>query len=183
MKRSSLKPGTKGLTRSPFKKPTLAEVKAKQEAKRLKSVGVQSVVKTKSKKPAQKSVAQLKKLADKYFSEYIRLRDSNDEGVATCITCGTARHWKQMQNGHFVSRAVSLLRYDEENCNAQDYACNVMKHGDLYNYAIQLDLKYGDGTAKKLHDQRFTTHKFTREELEEVIHDAKAQIGFYLKSG
>lgn len=56
-----------------------------------------------------------------------------------------------------------------------------MKHGDLYNYAIQLDLKYGDGTAKRLHEQRFTTHKFTSEELEEIIRDARTQIDFYLK--
>lgn len=178
MKRSSLKPGTKPLKRTGFKRPTLEQVKAKQA---LKKEAAQSVVKTRKPKPKQKSVAQLKKLADQEFSKYVRLRDSNDEGVAECITCGESKYWKQLQNGHFVSRSVSLLRYDEENCNVQCMACNVFKHGDLYNYAIQLDLKYGDGTAKKLHDQRFTTHKFTREELEEIIRDARTQIDFYTK--
>ena len=87
-----------------------------------------------------------------------------------------------MQNGHFVSRRVSLLRYDEENCNAQCVGCNMFKHGDLFTYAQNLDLKYGDGTAKKLHYQRFTTHKFTADELNQVIHDAKVSIKFLTKT-
>lgn len=127
---------------------------------------------------AKPTIAKLKKLADAEFSRYIRQRDSDRYGMSSCITCGTKRPWKEMQNGHFVSRRVNLLRYDEENCNSQDFSCNVMKHGDLFTYAQNLDLKYGDGTAKKLHDQRFTTHKFTADELNQVIHDARESIKF-----
>lgn len=86
-----------------------------------------------------------------------------------------------MQNGHFVSRRVNVLRYDEENCNAQCMGCNVMKHGDLYEYAKKLDDKYGDGTAEKLHAQRLTTHKLTIDELEQIIHDAKVAIEYLTK--
>jgi len=158
----------KPMKRSPFKRKSVADLKA---------LKTKSLKKRTSKKRT--SLAKTKKKADAFFSIYIRMRDADKNGVAECITCGVKRPWKQMQNGHFVSRRVSLLRYDEENCNAQDYSCNVMKHGDLYTYAKNLDLKYGDGTADKLHAQRFTTHKFTIEELESIIMDAKTQIIYY----
>lgn len=114
------------------------------------------------------SVSELKKKADKVFSIWIRNRDSVD-GYAVCFTCGVPKPISQMQAGHFVSRRVNLLRYDEKNVHAQCYSCNVMKHGDLYTYAKKLDEYYGQGTADSLHDQRFTTHKFTVAELQQII--------------
>ena len=125
---------------------------------------------------ALKSVSQLKKEADKYHSIYIRMRDADHRGVVTCITCPVQKHWKQIQCGHFVKRSVSLLRYDEENTNAQCVSCNMFKNGEQYAYSLALDKKYGDGTAERLWEQRFTTHSFTREELLSIIHDRKEQI-------
>lgn len=124
----------------------------------------------------EKSVAQLKKEADRVHSIYVRLRDSNDEGVGECITCNISVHWKKAHCGHFVSRKVNLLRFDEENTNLQCVGCNLFKSGEQYLYSKALDMKYGDDTAEKLHNQRFATHKFTKEELEEIIHDRKEQI-------
>lgn len=128
-----------------------------------------------------KGVAQLKKDADKWFSQYIRLRDSDLNGIAECITCGAKIHWKKIQNGHFVSRKTNTLRYDDENCNAQCLGCNMFKSGEQYLYSKAIDLKYGDGKADELMSRRFETHKFSREELEEIIHDSKEQIKFYLE--
>lgn len=129
-----------------------------------------------------KSVSQLKKEADKYFSIYIRMRDADRYGFGKCITCGTKKHWKELQNGHFVKRSVSLLRFDDENCNAQCSACNVWKHGELYKYGKELDLKYGDGTADKLHAQRFTTHKFSAQELLDIVTESKENIKAYAQN-
>ena len=84
-----------------------------------------------------------------------------------------------MQCGHFVSRRVNSLRWDDENTNAQCIGDNMFKSGEQYQYSIALDMKYGDGTAKKLWEQRFDTHKCTRDELEEIIHDRKEQIAYY----
>lgn len=126
-----------------------------------------------------KSVAKLKKDADKWWSQYIRMRDSDKHGFAECITCGTKKPWKEMQCGHFVKRSVSMLRFDDENCNAQCMQCNVYKYGEQYAYSQALDLKYGEGTAAKLHTQRFSTHSFTRQELEDIIDEAKANIRIY----
>jgi len=131
------------------------------------------------KTPKKPGVAILKRKADALWSQYIRLRDADKDGMVKCISCDKVGYWKTMQNGHFVSRSSSSLRFDEENCNAQCVGCNMFKQGNQYAYAIALDLKYGDGTAKKLHDKRFETHKWTVPELEEIIHDAKEAIKFY----
>jgi hypothetical protein len=134
------------------------------------------------KKPKRKSVSSLKKEADKYWSIYIRLRDSDKYGMVECISCGTKKPWKTMQNGHFVSRSSSTLRYDEENCNAQCVGCNMFKQGNQFAYSLALDMKYGVGTANKLHSKRSETHKWKHDELEQIIHDAKEMIAFYEKN-
>ena len=129
-----------------------------------------------------KSVAQLKKQADKYFSLATRYRDGekrSDGWWVECITCGQWKPIKQMQAGHFVSRRVNSLRFNEINVNSQCPGCNVFKYGEQYLYSKALDMKYGNGTAEELMSRRFETHKFTTTELEEIIHDAKEQIKFY----
>jgi hypothetical protein len=52
----------------------------------------------------------------------------------------------------------------------------MFKGGEQYEYARQLDLKYGDGTAEKLHNQRHINHKLTITELEQIIADAQEYI-------
>lgn len=139
------------------------------------------LTKKKTKKP---SVAKLKKEADKWFSRAVRLRDAelvNGEYISECITSGARAPWKRMQAGHFISRRVNALRYDEINVNAQSVSDNMFKQGDQYNYALKLDMKYGDGTAKELHNRRNELKKFTVAELEEIITDSKIQVDFYLK--
>lgn len=128
-----------------------------------------------------KTISQLKKEADKYWSQYIRLRDSDKYGIGECITCGAKKHWKQQQCGHFVSRSCNALRYDDENTNLQCVGCNMFKSGEQYLYSKALDLKYGDGTAEKLHAQRHKSHKFTAQELQDIIDEAKANIKEYDK--
>ena len=131
-----------------------------------------------------KTLSKLKKEADKYFSTYIRYRDGEfkrGEWMTECITCGVEKPLKSMQAGHFVSRKVNVLRFDEMNVNAQCVGCNMFKAGEQYLYSKQLDLKYGDGAADALMARRHETKKFTIGELEEIIHDSKESVKFYLK--
>jgi len=137
---------------------------------------------SKSASRKQKSVAQLKKECDKWWSLYVRVRDSDAQGIAECITCGAKKPYKELQCGHFISRRVNSLRFLDENTHAQCYACNVMRYGEQYNYAKQIDLRYGDGKAEELHNRRFETHKFTREELQEIITDCKTFVEYTLKN-
>jgi NinG protein len=145
--------------------------------KRKKPLQTKTPLKVKKvpKKQVKPNVAKLKKKADAVFSKYIRLRDNN-----TCITCGTTTG--QMQCGHFMSRRYNATRYDEENCNCQCYRCNVLFYGEQYKYSIEIDLKYGDGAARKLAGLAKTPHQFTVYELQEIIDEYEGQVEWYEKA-
>jgi hypothetical protein len=109
----------------------------------------------------------VKKL-DTIFSQYIRLKNSDNE-VSTCFTCGKQDHWKKLQNGHFQSRRHYSTRWDETNCQVQCAGCNVFKYGEQYIFSKNLDSKFGEGTAQELHIQAQQIVKFSDEDLKEMI--------------
>ena len=89
--------------------------------------------------------------ADKWFSIFIRLRDIvQPSGLCRCITCGKFVYWKDMDCGHFVSRARPATRFTESNCHAQCTHCNRFLHGNEFEYGKAIDSLYGIGTAQKL---------------------------------
>lgn len=71
-----------------------------------------------------------------------------------------------------MSRRYNSTRFHEQNVNAQCYRCNVLFYGEQYRYAQELDMKYGRGTAKKLQKLAKKPHKFTIEELQDIIKEA-----------
>ena len=85
----------------------------------------------------------LKTKLDRVFSEYIRLRDSDSFGNCTCITCGKELPWREIHNGHWISRAKLNTRFDERNCSAQCCGCNTFKNGEPQKYWIAMEEKYG----------------------------------------
>lgn len=74
-----------------------------------------------------------------------------------------------MQAGHYISRSVLSLRWDERNVNCQCMPCNIWKHGALDVYALNLQLKYGDGILKEFAQKKNVLIRFTASELEEMI--------------
>ncbi len=88
--------------------------------------------------------------ADKYFSLYIRLRDSDSNGILLCISCGEPVFWKKADAGHFIKRQHKATRFDEKNVNGQCRNCNWLKQGNDINYKIGLEKKYGPGIADRL---------------------------------
>lgn len=87
---------------------------------------------------------------DKIFSEYIRLRDANRQGICFCITCGRPFYWKNGDAGHYVQRDRLATRYDEKNVNAQCKYCNRFRSGEQYIHGVEIDKKYGNGTAQRI---------------------------------
>lgn len=135
-----------------------------------------------SKKAVKPGVAKLKKEADKWFSRYVRYRDGrriNGEWYSQCITSGEWIPFNKVQAGHFMSRRYNNTRFEEENVNAQSFRDNVLFYGEQYKYALAVDAKYGEGTAKKLADMAKLSKKFTVQELEDIINDAKKACAFY----
>ena len=120
---------------------------------------------------AKKTISKLKKELDKWFSLYIRLRDANEFGYCQCFTCGKVGHYKTggMQNGHFQSRKHMATRFDTENCQVQCIKCNMFSQGEQFKFGLNLDAKYGEGTAEELEFLARTTFKISRAEYEDYI--------------
>lgn len=88
--------------------------------------------------------------ADKWFSEWIRLRDSDANGWATCITSGRRLPWRQVDCGHYVSRAKWSVRYEERNAHAQSKMANRYQGGHFVEHGNAIDRIHGAGTAEAL---------------------------------
>lgn len=147
----------------------------------------------------QKTAQELIREADAWFSKYIRLRDSEFNGkewVAPCIDgCGkelvvidAEGRWKNSaNNGHFISRGVFSLRFDEMNTNVQSAHCNAWRDKEdmLEGYRQGLDRKYGAGTAaelKRLSKLPDAYKRPSKAELLQLIHDCKLRIDYILQS-
>jgi len=100
---------------------------------------LKNTLKKKEKKPKKKTTSQLKKELDKVFSQFIRQKYANKDGMVACYTCGVTKHWKEMQNGHFASRSYLATRFDETNVRVQCVGCNVFGGGRVAIFATRLE--------------------------------------------
>ena len=103
------------------------------------------------------------KQADAAMSAYVIRRDGGK-----CVQCGGSEH---MTCGHLLSRRLMSVRYDLENCHAQDWACNVRhSHWPEYYTAWFLQ-KFGKAKYIKLEQRAHRIKKWSVYELEELLSD------------
>ena len=112
------------------------------------------------------------KKADKYFSEYIRERDSN-KGIAKCVTCG--KMVSEFDCGHFISRRFQSTRYDERNAHAQCLKCNRFENGNQYEHGKKIDEIHGEGTADELLIKSKMICKRKQSDFEYIARDYKSK--------
>lgn len=110
------------------------------------------------------------------FSEFIRLRDSNENGYCKCITCPNIRYFRQMDCGHGVSRQHMAIKYDETNNHAQCKICNYHKKGNPKEYKIAVDKKYGKGTWDDLEIKSRTVQKLGSFEFNVMLQYYKGEV-------
>lgn len=118
----------------------------------------------------------LKNKLDKLFSEYIRLRDTDENGYGTCIDCGRSAPYDELDAGHFVGRRHLATRWDETNVHAQHRYCNRFLNGRQYEYGKAIDEKYGEGYADQLVQLSHTTFKANVQWLQYQIDIYKEKI-------
>jgi hypothetical protein len=82
----------------------------------------------------------------KVFSEFIRLRDADENGMAYCFTCGLLRHWKKGDCGHGIGRQHKSTKYNEKNNQFQCKKCNGFEGGMRERFKENMDRRYGNGT-------------------------------------
>lgn len=127
------------------------------------------VTKIKKKTKKAPTIPSLIKKLDAVYSRYIRQKDAGFGGQVSCFTCGSRKHWSEQQCGHYVSRSVKSLRFYEKNTHVQCVGCNIFKHGAPDEYALALQLKYGDGILKELNQIKNQSKKYTVLELQGLI--------------
>ena len=97
-----------------------------------------------------KSLSSLKKELDDLFSLYVRQRDADEDGYNQCATCKYPYHWKNLQCGHYYSRKILSLRYNEQNTAPQCVSCNIYNEGEKPAFALYLKEEYGENILEKL---------------------------------
>ena len=93
---------------------------------------------------APQTYASLIKELDKWFSYYVRLKNSDKNGYCRCISCGKIFFWKDIQNGHYMSRRYMSTRFAEDNCRPQCVACNIFNQGNIQMYRRALVRSIGE---------------------------------------
>lgn len=113
----------------------------------------------------------------KVFSEYIRRRDADWKGFVACCSCGTSKHYKEMNAGHYRPRTDGLATFFlETNVHAQCPQCNLYKHGNLAPYAIYLRRRYGDQILEKLEWETQQIINISNQDYKRLIEEYKQKV-------
>ena len=134
------------------------------------------VKKRRAKRPRVLSVSGLIAKLDRIFSRYIRLRDADESGICTCVTCGTRAPWNEMHAGHFVKRQHKAVRFDPYNVRAQCVKCNLYGGGCQDEFGYRILKEHGGNTLERLIAAKHQVTKWTRQELEEQIERYKEAV-------
>lgn len=117
----------------------------------------------------------------KVFSEYIRIRDADENGYCKCFTCGLARHWKQGDCGHGIGRQHWGTRYNEKNNHFQCKKCNGFEGGKREIYKQRVDEKYGVGTWDLLELASRQKSKISQFEIDAMEKYYKQKLSLLMK--
>lgn len=80
-----------------------------------------------------------KDLADRVFSEYVRLLDADEHWMCKCVTCGKVMPRTEIQAGHYRTRGFMKYRFEKRQVYPQCYTCNIILNGCYRNYKIFMD--------------------------------------------
>lgn len=121
------------------------------------------------------TIPKLRDRAFKYFSIYVRLSEADKNGYVRCVTCGKARHYKEMQAGHFKHGKNKECYFDKRNVHPQDVNCNYYhKTVAMQRYAVFMIRKYGQKVVEELLNSK--TVIWRREILEDIIETYKKKV-------
>lgn len=104
---------------------------------------------------------------DGIFSQYIRLRDSDENGYMTCY-CGKKVYYTEADNSHFMPRAHMNTRFSEDNCHGSCRYCNQTLKGNLLVYGTWLEERRA-GSVEALECQAAVLYKYDVSELKGLI--------------
>lgn len=135
------------MKRTQFKRPTLAQVKAKQALKRQK---------TPLKRKQKPKVIPISKLKKQLWDECRRItrKRFNCDGEYYCFTCGNLV--AVPHTGHIIASSLSSaeMRYSLDNLRLQCYMCNIYKSGNWVGFYEVLGKDYIDDLIKRNNESK-----------------------------
>lgn len=110
----------------------------------------------------------LKKDAWRWFSLYVRLKETERDGYGTCTTCGKRLHYKKLQAGHFVPGRTSLILFDERGVHIQCSGCNIWGSGKPAEYYAYMLKNYGQKVINEIYKNARKNYSYSDKELSEI---------------
>ena len=114
-------------------------------------------------------IKKLVKELDTVFSIFIRTRDADENGIVSCCTCPTRRHWKEMHCGHLYPRSSFALRWHTSNAHAQCPECNLVGDGKFDEHLVYAITRHGKNAIHVLAATKHYVTNLNRTELNEQI--------------
>lgn len=121
-------------------------------------------------------------MADKLFGDFIKMRDSDEQGNIKCVCCGLPFHLKDKDSGgdyivqclHFIPRGVYVLRFYENNASAGCSYCNLQMHlnpngREYVSFRNKLVNTIGELKVSDMELCNRHINKLTAKDLEEII--------------
>src|SRR5258708_36355016 len=106
---------------------------------------------------------------DRVFSEFIRRKAADQDGMVRCVTCQKEMSWQKSEAGHFWKRQHKNTRWDPRNSHPQCFRCNHMRGGAEAEYSAFILDTYGQAGFNDLLYQHRQIKKWKREEIESLI--------------
>jgi len=122
-----------------------------------------------------KTVSKLKQEAATLLQRLVRMKAADENGFAECVTCGKVQHYKEMDGGHWISRASAHL-LTEENVHPQCKGCNRFMSGCHEQYTLYMIDMYGIEKVRELADTKRQVVKYSRIDLEDIIQELKKRV-------
>lgn len=118
----------------------------------------------------------LKKRLDDAFSELIRMKHADDNGIVICIDgCGKTGHWKDFDCGHFVTRDKLATRWHMDNARPQNPHCNRHMNGRQYEFGVGLN-RESPGLADRIFELSKGQEDHIRHEAEKLLEEFRAAL-------
>lgn len=112
---------------------------------------------------------------DHVFSQYIRNKHADKNGVVECYTCGGKHTIAEIQCGHFMGRSNLGTRWMEANCRPQCMECNYFKTGNIEEFEYKLHAE-NNAVVEYLRETARQPVRPTREELKSLVIEYRSKL-------
>lgn len=111
-----------------------------------------------------------KDIADRVFSEYVRLFYADLKWKCKCVTCWIVDHWFNLQAWHYKSRDWLKYRFDIENVYPQCYRCNVVLNWNYRSYKVFMDQEVWCKKENTIRNDKESIKIYQWEYMEKIVY-------------